>query len=194
MRFIPACAGNARADLRGGIDPAVHPRVCGERRFALLAKSLANGSSPRVRGTRSTASPRFTVIRFIPACAGNAGVGRSATGRWAVHPRVCGERSRNSAMESSQSGSSPRVRGTLLIGEEMLPTKRFIPACAGNAHCRRKYPSTVPVHPRVCGEREAAIAVMKAWGGSSPRVRGTPLRIGRACGPLRFIPACAGNA
>ena len=71
-RFIPACAGNARASPTPPPRHAVHPRVCGERLRRSGVRDIPIGSSPRVRGT-----PAFTLSpphcsRFIPACAGNA--------------------------------------------------------------------------------------------------------------------------
>ena len=70
-RFIPACAGNGnciRVDLDGR---PVHPRVCGERTVPGQVGGAAVGSSPRVRGTGSSAHERLHKRRFIPACAGN---------------------------------------------------------------------------------------------------------------------------
>ncbi len=55
-RFIPACAGNAPADLGRQIRCTVHPRVCGERALAARSAACAAGSSPRVRGTRLSGS------------------------------------------------------------------------------------------------------------------------------------------
>ena len=49
-----------------------HPRVCGERGFALLLGRFDRGSSPRVRGTLELEPPHITPFRIIPACAGNA--------------------------------------------------------------------------------------------------------------------------
>ena len=96
-------------------------------------------------------------------------------------------------------GSSPRVRGTHEHADGAGAVRRFIPACAGNAvhaggdvknlrfipacagnasgtHARMKLPS---VHPRVCGERATIQAARYAFGGSSPRVRGTLLQARR---------------
>jgi len=51
-RFIPARAGNtARARSRRRAAP-VHPRACGEHRIVELVPIGADGSSPRMRGTR----------------------------------------------------------------------------------------------------------------------------------------------
>ena len=87
---------------------------------------------------------------------------------------MCGERKPLHRSASLSDGSSPRVRGTPSARDS---TRR--PAA---------------VHPRVCGERIASVAVLCQTSGSSPRVRGTPFRQSRASCSGRFIPACAGNA
>ena len=53
LRFIPACAGNAKWATANHANLAVHPRVCGERHSERCDAELD--------------------LRFIPACAGNAG-------------------------------------------------------------------------------------------------------------------------
>ena len=71
---------------------------------------------------------------------------------------------------------------------------RFIPACAGNA-LLGPFPAVLgAVHPRMRGERPAALLPWLAWAGSSPHARGTLLGLGGGLGYCRFIPACAGNA
>ena len=133
-RFIPARAGNTAQSIVDG--------------------TAVRGSSPRVRGTCScrryrgsdrTVHPRACgehassiahdrgMIRFIPARAGN-----TAAGLTAVLRRI---------------GSSPRVRGTLLV------------------RCRSIL--SMPVHPRACGEHSPVLIGDRARAGSSPRVRGT---------------------
>ncbi len=90
-RFIPACAGKARACTHRAAWKAVHPRVRGEgydKEKRLLA---VRGSSPRARGRRLARHwPRMD-RRFIPACAGKASEGYCADENPAVHPRVRGE-------------------------------------------------------------------------------------------------------
>ena len=133
-RFIPACAGNAWPPARCRRPLPVHPRVCGERRAVADDAVGEDGSSPRVRGTRTAAAVATSIARFIPACAGNA----AGTGvAWrpgpvhprvcgeralslsltpppalSVHPRVCGERLAAASWTPARYGSSPRVRGT----------------------------------------------------------------------------------
>ncbi len=174
-RFIPACAGNAGRNADAGRPKPVHPRVCGERPICGAASLFLPGSSPRVRGTRGGASTGIEMARFIPACAGNACLRRSANARRAVHPRVCGERVVPATAVVPAGGSSPRVRGTRTLQSLPQATCRFIPACAGNA-CRCCHPRyAAAVHPRVCGERLFNELTNQVRAGSSPRVRGTRL-------------------
>ena len=176
-RFIPACAGNSAAAALIRIWIAVHPRVCGE---------LAGGAR---RGHRRG--------RFIPACAGNsasASAASAAAWRAAVHPRVCGELDARARFAFGFGGSSPRVRGTRLAPAPPARGGRFIPACAGNSRPPTPPANAAPVHPRVCGELSPANAARQRRPGSSPRVRGTPLRDQAVAALGRFIPACAGNS
>ena len=153
-----------------------------------------DGSSPRVRGTRSERLENRNGIRFIPACAGNATEREYEWFGRTVHPRVCGERSTGAFRDPRADGSSPRVRGTLPQPRVDLLRGRFIPACAGNASRAASPQISTPVHPRVCGERGIDCRMNVGYGGSSPRVRGTlPDTAERRRGG-RFIPACAGNA
>ena len=111
-RFIPACAGNAALFREFMVRLPVHPRVCGERTAHTYRVIFAAGSSPRVRGTRKMLASRLPERRFIPACAGNASCCGATYVLLSVHPRVCGERSKNSKAKGRTTGSSPRVRGT----------------------------------------------------------------------------------
>ena len=73
---------------------------------------IANGSSPRVRGTLSRPAAPAPGCRFIPACAGNSWRVSRRPSRPSVHPRVCGELYSLIAAVQDGVGSSPRVRGT----------------------------------------------------------------------------------
>ncbi len=112
----------------------------------------------------------------------------------AVHPRVCGQRDAAYQRRHLAAGSSPRVRGTPLRNVIFRTCYRFIPACAGNAIQSGASPTTMPVHPRVCGERIVCAAGTVSTSGSSPRVRGTLSFPTSREDAERFIPACAGNA
>ena len=131
------------------------------------------GSSPRVRGTVALVSCDAFACRFIPARAGNGGLGVVRCLRVSVHPRACGERYSEYAPLATTSGSSPRVRGTGRIGAAAHADKRFIPARAGNGPPPRETREQTSVHPRACGERGCVVEFGPRYHGSSPRVRGT---------------------
>ena len=90
-------------------------------------------------------------------------------------------------------GSSPRMRGTPRDHKPMPDWARFIPAHAGNTSGTRRCLSSVPVHPRACGEHPLWIEFILVIVGSSPRMRGTRNAMRHGTLDRRFIPAHAGN-
>ena len=193
-RFIPAPAGNAMASCCRRGSATVHPRACGERIPSSFITRPVAGSSPRLRGTRAGHQARGACDRFIPAPAGNAMPCGHQPRRSAVHPRACGERSTKCPCSARNSGSSPRLRGTPASTCFSRPAERFIPAPAGNASPSRRPTAWTAVHPRACGERLSSSSTASAYGGSSPRLRGTPTQHKPNTRKTRFIPAPAGNA
>ena len=153
VRFIPACAGNIVCAFCAQRSQPVHPRVCGEHFSKLNLTACKAGSSPRVRGTFQLVVDPPPLGRFIPACAGNMPAPAHPLGTAPVHPRVCGEHGRRKCLRPTATGSSPRVRGTLIGYHHSGQGRRFIPACAGKH--RQNEPRSLYLH------------------GSSPRVRGT---------------------
>ena len=130
---------------------------------------------------------------IIPACAGNTVGIHDDPAAFRDHPRVCGEHNRRSNPISEQTGSSPRVRGTLAVSPSLVMTDGIIPACAGNTRESVKRRASRRDHPRVCGEHPSdGLAVLEAQG-SSPRVRGTLAFLSLGEYPTGIIPACAGN-
>ena len=76
----------------------------------------------------------------------------------------------------------------------LLPARKAktIPAHAGNTQVFSVTAHDYSVHPRACGEHNAARTHGEVIG-SSPRMRGTPTIAAPSVGSPRFIPACAGN-
>ena len=158
-----------------GSSPAsVHPRACGELCTATTARIISNGSSPRMRGT--PLSPRLDrwQIRFIPAHAGNSVRPVFHASQPSVHPRACGELTSADYAETTNTGSSPRMRGT--------PSLILF------------FRSVLAVHPRACGELMREDIEKAKQFGSSPRMRGTHEKEREAMALKRFIPAHAGNS
>ncbi len=132
IRFIPAHAGNTPGKSPGRRPTAVHPRACGEHDLPNSFMAIADGSSPRMRGTRQSPKTPRHGLRFIPAHAGNTHAGLSKGSFPAVHPRACGEHNLLFAKNHVETGSSPRMRGTRVANPFRIFLHRFIPAHAGN--------------------------------------------------------------
>ena len=194
IRFIPACAGNAGSGVSSSSVSPVHPRMRGERSAGGRPAWACLGSSPHARGTRQGVPPLSEALRFIPACAGNAGTSPASTARHSVHPRMRGERGLVGVLKPPGGGSSPHTRGTHDVCLIDTPPSRFIPAYAGNARRRRCPSRPVSVHPRIRGERSGNGKRLIRSIGSSPHTRGTRIPIPLPSPKIRFIPAYAGNA
>ncbi len=193
-RFIPARAGNRCSNPRRRQSRPVHPRACGEQTTRRKPTCARRGSSPRVRGTAMSDPIKGQSNRFIPARAGNRPEPQTWHSAHPVHPRACGEQLIAASPSFTARGSSPRVRGTAWRTMRRVASIRFIPARAGNSRHGSRLSKPRPVHPRACGEQRHTAPMTKPENGSSPRVRGTERLIGAGWGPVRFIPARAGNS
>ena len=131
--------------------------------------------------------------RLIPACAGKTRCGCGSTGCGGAHPRVCGENDERRRCCGGHAGSSPRVRGKHDLHEGHGPQRGLIPACAGKTMFADVSAAKSTAHPRVCGENRRAASAARWARGSSPRVRGKPVREVPGFRVLRLIPACAGK-
>ena len=116
VRSIPACAGEPWR----GADPLrllwVDPRVCGGALNVWSVQEIAEGRSPRVRGSLSGRSPHRHQRGSIPACAGEPGLGSPDKLTFGVDPRVCGGATFSAPVPHRSTGRSPRVRGSLVTG------------------------------------------------------------------------------
>ena len=110
-----------------------------------------------------------------------------------VHPRACGEHFTRQGHWCTQSGSSPRLRGTSIYLMMLAGLRRFIPALAGNMLTTASAIAAISVHPRACGEHAVFRWVPMIYPGSSPRLRGTCGNTTHCISNPRFIPALAGN-
>ena len=192
-RFIPAHAGNSRCAAPKPPPAPVHPRARGEQASVDRRPYSQCGSSPRTRGTGQLHRIAMPTVRFIPAHAGNSRIFMRPPPWASVHPRARGEQVHERAPPDRNSGSSPRTRGTGTSRPAALPTRRFIPAHAGNRSRGSAGPARRPVHPRARGEQLPCPFCGSTEGGSSPRTRGTGWRRLRSTSRARFIPAHAGN-
>ena len=154
---------------------------------------MIDGSSPLARGTPQSRENSFCITRLIPARAGNTPWrGRSANIR-AAHPRSRGEHIPTHFLPTPFLGSSPLARGTPLRVKPISPTRRLIPARAGNTGTFWRYYPSYTAHPRSRGEHLRTVVSPGISSGSSPLARGTPADARWWCHGTRLIPARAGN-
>ena len=172
--IIPAYAGNTLCSICRRSCWKDHPRVCGEHLAVERLALVDAGSSPRMRGTLCDGRSEIVQPGIIPAYAGNTNRVRLDGIRPRDHPRVCGEHRGGLTVLSEREGSSPRMRGTLVIGRVACVVLGIIPAYAGNTMAVEPCHALVWDHPRVCGEHVVNCSPPHAASGSSPRMRGTP--------------------
>ena len=192
-RIIPAHAGNTRKVLARLIVRTDHPRACGEHVMRVIVCPGDSGSSPRMRGTHALHKVQLRDGRIIPAHAGNTRRKTRAVFVNADHPRACGEHDTLESWLIDYGGSSPRMRGTPWNCMTLLAFSRIIPAHAGNTHGASTRHPVGPDHPRACGEHASRFHCWRWMIGSSPRMRGTPLKDAMPTPRPRIIPAHAGN-
>ena len=191
--IIPAYAGNTGISNLLRENCRDHPRVCGEHNGVQAILTTDKGSSPRMRGTHGLSTSAKCNGGIIPAYAGNT--------YWKLHelyvrrdhPRVCGEHPIFDRWPVRVTGSSPRMRGTPELQRHHRRNFGIIPAYAGNTALIRHYEQNLGDHPRVCGEHLKTVRILCHVSGSSPRMRGTPIKGMFERGVTGIIPAYAGN-
>ena len=89
-RSIPAGAGETRYVAPENIGAKVDPRGCGGDKVRMLAETVSQGRSPRVRGRRRNAACVSILARSIPAGAGETPASVILLALAGVDPRGCG--------------------------------------------------------------------------------------------------------
>ena len=131
------------------------------------------GSSPRVRGSRTSKASQVISDGIIPAGAGlTSGDGVDANPA-EDHPRGCGAHLPAPVSNVLGAGSSPRVRGSLLALVRDVDAARIIPAGAGLTRFHACTYRPRRDHPRGCGAHQTRFSAIPSEEGSSPRVRGS---------------------
>ncbi len=133
------------------------------------------GSSPHARG-RGSGLPRVVGrLRIIPACAGQRFRVRPRALTIRDHPRMRGAEARAPRMPTSSAGSSPHARGRGSTATRRAPSRRIIPACAGQRPRSRRRCCPRWDHPRMRGAEGGRRRGGRCACGSSPHARGRAL-------------------
>ncbi len=132
LRFIPTHVGNTSGSLHFGQVTSVHPHACGEHICKIFRPCPFSGSSPRMWGTLFELTGYLGHRRFIPTHVGNTASLPYLLLSLSVHPHACGEHSPEPETLDEETGSSPRMWGTLSVPCQTLTRSRFIPTHVGN--------------------------------------------------------------
>ena len=136
------------------------PPPAADRRHSSPDEAPLSGSSRterRLCGPYSSLLAGYLVGPSRACAAGNSRSSGSASPASPVHPRACGE------LVASGAGTPGQAR--------------FIPAPAGNSQPSSRYFITDTVHPRACGELAVGAGTLHPGPGSSPRLRGTRIKV-----------------
>ena len=115
------------------------------------------GSPPPMRGKETIGIKRAVKTRITPAYAGKSYAEMIRYFQNQDHPRLCGEKRRNTFQPPSPQGSPPPMRGKVDNVGVMCYNLRITPAYAGK---RLRWSRTSPRcwdHPRLCGEKTKKI-------------------------------------
>ena len=192
-RIIPAHAGQTRCERCRRYGRADHPRACGANSALRPSNILQSGSSPRMRGKPRLCTAAISVLRIIPAHAGQTCGGRRGPACSADHPRACGANIGVDVSDAFGCGSSPRMRGKRWSRRPRCHSPRIIPAHAGQTPVRPPAAIRPSDHPRACGANSAVDRADQMNNGSSPRMRGKQRHQTGNTGTVRIIPAHAGQ-
>ena len=190
--IIPAHAGLTAYSISFAHCARDHSRVCGAHSASMAQRTTRSGSSPRMRGSLHEARRNRLTSGIIPAYAGLTRPLVGAPNGRRDHPRACGAHSSFPSRQSDCQGSSPRMRGSLLLRAALDEEAGIIPAHAGLTCGAALLPLPRGDHPRACGAHQTLDLKLTDSQGSSPRMRGSPwvVRPGRAADGI--IPAHAG--
>ena len=157
MGITPAYAGKSLLKLLHHVGLRDHPRVCGEKAYSLVINGSEWGSPPRMRGKGTKRCSSRRGGRITPAYAGKSKRIAPSSVLFGDHPRVCGEKLRESRGLNRTRGSPPRMRGK--EGDQTAARRPpgITPAYAGKSIGGSDANKCPWDHPRVCGEKTKKI-------------------------------------
>ena len=96
VRITPAYAGKRAGDESALATPGDHPRVCGEKLYEEMERGAGKGSPPRMRGKALRGNGERSGQGITPAYAGKSTAVAVVVEDNKDHPRVCGEKDKES--------------------------------------------------------------------------------------------------
>ena len=112
--ITPAWAGKRAPNAAEVVDVGDHPRMGGEKCFAVVSEDDVEGSPPHGRGKVKEHLNAVLIGRITPAWAGKSGQSGTRTSPNQDHPRMGGEKQRSTSFAAGVRGSPPHGRGKVL--------------------------------------------------------------------------------
>ena len=134
-----------------------HPRVGGEKAPDPTGRNRMSGSPPRGRGKVTKQTKKMWYTRITPAWAGKRCMSLKPGLGDKDHPRVGGEKQKNTMEQKRLQGSPPRGRGKEVDGFGFSCRYGITPAWAGKRPSARQRHKGPGDHPRVGGEKTKKI-------------------------------------
>ncbi len=134
-RITPAYAGKSIAPADSEVALKDHPRLRGEKQSLGWCKCKMQGSPPLTRGKELYSSPFIYVERITPAYAGKSPARSVLRYAGQDHPRLRGEKSRTTKIDTVEDGSPPLTRGKGAGRPPRRSWTRITPAYAGKSFC-----------------------------------------------------------
>ncbi len=147
-----------------------------------------------MRGKEPRQLSAYLFPGITPACAGKSDSHRFHQAQAEDHPRMCGEKVDQRRGSVKIAGSPPHVRGKAIGALINVLCVGITPACAGKSAIAGALPAIGRDHPRMCGEKLAAVPSYTSTLGSPPHVRGKVGYSDMSTGALGITPACAGKS
>jgi len=174
-RTIPAQAGEPAAHRTGASAVTDHPRAGGGTHSQTVHSGTSSGPSPRRRGNLSPMISVMSVMRTIPAQAGEPEPVGKVYFCSRDHPRAGGGTSSLHVLVNRIRGPSPRRRGNPVCLVSVIRILRTIPAQAGEPTSSSSRCASRRDHPRAGGGTPRHHPATQQRDGPSPRRRGNRL-------------------
>ena len=169
---IPAWAGETTARSKSPEENGVYPRVGGGNSSNAVGSGKGTGLSPRGRGKPTPRAMQVSLVRSIPAWAGETPPYPRHRRHPRVYPRVGGGNPGTDIRLFHRRGLSPRGRGKPFPPPRVPAASRSIPAWAGETRLVSLCLELGEVYPRVGGGNGVMDEKGQAGDGLSPRGRG----------------------
>ena len=166
-----------------GARARITPAYAGKRAAENAMLLDDTGSPPPMRGKGQSRTFGGCCGRITPAYAGKSSIFLSASFDTGDHPRLCGEKVKKCCCAIAEAGSPPPMRGKAFVDRCVSDAERITPAYAGKSRYVKSMRYVVLDHPRLCGEKCVATAVVVLF------TRITPAYAGKSaygCRPMLF--------